>query len=120
MGTDGKLHFTNSAGADTVLNFSSGKKIISCGTIAFNVRSTQTLNISTVLTNNGVSVNSVTKSNIFFQPVGTGTNKASGIGTDAGTWGFDYSYSNGVVSATVGDVAYEAAFRINMRVYVVI
>ena len=24
MGTDGKLHFVNSAGADTALNFSSG------------------------------------------------------------------------------------------------
>ena len=66
VGSDGKLHFVNKAGADTVLNFSSGaiKKIEVISEYRC-TSSTHTINVSSVLNQNGIDINSVTTDNFL-------------------------------------------------------
>lgn len=92
---------------------------INAGTIKFKLNSSTTLDIKNVLAQNHIAVGDITADNIYLRPKGTvdSTSKAGSVATISKD--FKISYSNGVVTATTGDVAYLSAFGIEFDVYVV-
>ena len=78
VGTDGKLHFVNSAGADTALNFNSGaisKIVVVCTcycTWSYDTRtcSTQTYTITSIKQSNGTWKNTTSTSGAGLFQVG--------------------------------------------------
>ena len=96
--------------------------IISCGTIGFYLTSNSTLDISSILADNGYKTTDITIENVFLRPVGSISSRAKKNSSDTAiTKEFILSYepSTGVISAYCGDVSYQQSFGIDFNVFVV-
>ncbi len=119
VGTDGKLHFVNSAGADSVLNFSSGKynNIVSRA-VSFGITRTsdntntyfsQVFNVS--ITDICPEYGRLSKDNIFFiiyegQVIFTGPALSNMYISE-----YSYNPSTGIISLTAWDNNYWTSSR---------